>query len=309
MEARGPTRRTRTARRKIGAADAPRESAWAGARTLAEREAAVLAGEEASQVRREAEDRREVAADRREAQADRREAATTLREQALLPREGKAKARSKARARAAAHLRRVNERLVLTTVEALTRTEAAEQVTAAMSQTAQHDCLTGLPNRALFADRLEQSLACALRQGHGVALLFLDLDHFKLVNDTLGHPAGDLLLRSIAGRLLASVRQTDTVCRLGGDEFLLLLSEIREVADAVGTARKVIAALALPHRLGAHRISVTVSIGISCFPGDGVDPEALVRAADLALYEAKRKGRDRVQVYARSLARPRGRRV
>jgi diguanylate cyclase (GGDEF)-like protein len=288
MNGRSPTRRTGTARR------------GPGARTLAEREAAVLAGEQASHLRREAADRREHAADRREEIADRRDAATSRREQDLLPREGAAKAS----ARSAARLRMVNERLVLTTVDAQTRTEAAEQVTAAMSKAAQHDSLTGLPNRALLADRLEQALAFARRQGRRIALLFLDLDHFKKVNDTLGHTAGDLLLQSTARRLQACVRHSDTVCRKGGDEFVLLLSEIREVEDAIITARKVIAAMTPPHRVDGHRIRVTVSIGISLFPDDGADGEALVQAADIAMYQAKRSGRNSFQVFTRSMAEP-----
>jgi diguanylate cyclase (GGDEF)-like protein len=260
---------------------------------LAEREAAVLAGEQASRLRLDEVNQREVAADRRDHLADRREAATTRREGA-----------AKASARASVQLRRVNERLVLSTVDAQNRTEAAEQVSAAMSRAARHDFLTGLANRSLLAERLEQALG-EDREG---ALLFLDLDHFKEVNDTLGHPAGDLLLRSIARRLEACVRQTDTVCRLGGDEFLLLLPDAGKAEGAVLTARKVIATLAPPHLIGGREVSVTASIGISCFPGDGAGPEALVEAADLAMYQAKRQGRNGFQVYAKSLARPPGRR-
>jgi diguanylate cyclase (GGDEF)-like protein len=294
MEGRASTRRTAVARRSPGdGARAP---------SLAEREAAILTEEQASRERREAEDRREAAADRRERSVDRREAATARREQALLPREQAAKAAARASARAAAKVRRVNERLVLTTVKAQTRTEAAEQVSAAMSQAAEHDFLTGLPNRSLLADRLERSMAFARRQGHKVALLFLDLDHFKQINDTLGHSAGDLLLQSIARRLQSCVRQTDTVCRQGGDEFVLLLSEIRKARDAILTVRKVIAAMVPPHRIDGHLVAVTVSIGISCFPDDGVDPEALVKAADQAMYMAKQNGRNRFMVFTPSLA-------
>ncbi|MDR3670925.1 MAG: GGDEF domain-containing protein [Holophaga sp.] len=280
----GPSRRTGVRRKPAPPADVP---------TLAEREAALLVGEQAALLRRAAEDRREQAADRREELADRREAD-------LLPREGAVRAS----ASAAAQLRKVNERLVVTTVNAQARTDTAEQATAAMSQVAQHDCLTGLPNRSLLADRLEQAMAFALRQGHRVALLFLDLDHFKRVNDTLGHPVGDLVLQSTAGRLRACVRQTDTVCRQGGDEFMLLLSEVLEVEDAVRIARKVVAAMVPRLCIRGHRIAVSVSIGLSLFPDDGADSEALVQAADLALYQAKRDGRNRVRRYTRDLATP-----
>jgi len=303
------THRTGPPRRRPGTCGQVRASAPAGAQTLAEREAAVLAGEQASTLRREAADRREYAADRREHAADRREhaadrreTAITLREQALLPLEGAAQAS----ARAVAQIRRVNERLVLTTVDAQTRTEAAEQITAVMSRAAHHDCLTGLPNRTLLADRLERSIAFALRQGHRVALLFLDLDHFKQVNDTFGHPAGDLLLQSTARRLQACVRLTDTVCRQGGDEFVILLPEVQEVEDAIFTARKIIAAMMTPHFIDGHRIPVTMSIGISFFPDDGTDAESLLRAADVALYQAKQTGRNRFQVSTRPLAEPSG---
>jgi diguanylate cyclase len=295
MKDRSPSRRTGVPRRRLGA-----KSAVTGSGTLAEREAAILAKEKACHRLRKALDLRDVNVDRRELAADRREAANEQRELALLPQEGAVKAS----ARAVVRIRRMNERLVLSTVDAQTRAEAAEQVTALMSQAAQHDCLTGLANRVLLADRLELSIAFARRLGHRVALLFLDLDHFKEVNDTLGHPAGDLLLQSTAKRLQACVRRTDTVCRQGGDEFVILLSKVSKVADAVLTARKVIAAMTRPHLISGHQVSVTVSIGISIFPDDGADAESLGQAADAAMYQAKRNGRNGLQVAAQSLAEP-----
>ena len=308
MKERSRIRRSDHARRSNGAG----ERAWnsAGAPAMAGRKAAVRTGAAASQVRDESEnhrmdeiERREQRLDRRERMVDRREVATALREQALLPRVAAAKAEARASARAAAQLRRVNERLVLATVGAQNRTDAAEQVTAAMARAAHHDGLTGLPNRTLLADRLERAMALALRQGHQAALLFLDLDHFKQVNDTLGHPAGDLLLQSIARRLQACVRRTDTVCRQGGDEFLILLGDIREMDDAIRVAQEVIDAMKPAHRIGGRRVAVTLSIGISCFPDDGTDLEALVQAADRAMYQAKRNGRNRFHVYTRSPAK------
>lgn len=260
--------------------------------TLAAREAALLAIEQAARLRLEAADRREAAVDRRERAADRRE-------RALLPREGAAQAS----ARTVAQIRRVNERLVRTTVDAQARTEAAEQAAARLARVAQHDTLTGLPNRALLADRLERAVASAQGQGHRVALLFMDLDHFKDVNDTLGHPAGDLLLQSVARRLQACVRQTDTVCRQGGDEFIILLPLVLAADDAIRAAQKVIAAMEDPHLLGGGKVSVTVSIGISIFPDHGTDPEALVQAADTAMYEAKRNGRNNFRVSTQPPAR------
>jgi len=291
MIERGPNRRTTPPSRRLAASE-PVLPSLKDAQALVEREAAVLAGERACHLRRQAADRREVAADRREHVADRREAATQLREKALLPREGAAKSVALTMAK----IRRVNERLVLSHVEAQTRVESAEKVTAVMSQAAQHDCLTGLPNRALLADRLQQAIALAQRSGQRVALVFLDLDHFKQINDTLGHPAGDLLLQSTARRLQACVRQTDTVCRQGGDEFVLLLSEVREVEDALRTARKVINAMTKPHLVNGHRILITVSVGLSFFPDDGTDAESLVQAADLAMYQVKRNGGNNFQL-------------
>ena len=282
MSESSPSRRTGLARRRPAT----------GAPTLVEREAAVLASEREAHLRGQA-------VDRRERSADRREAASTLRERALESREAAARAAAGARVQATARLRKVNERLVLATVDAQTRIEAAEQVTAAMCRAAQHDCLTGLPNRSLLAERLEQAMASARLQGHRVALLFLDLDHFKEVNDTLGHPAGDLLLQSSARRLQACVSLGDTVCRQGGDEFVLLLAEVAEAEDAILAAGKVLAAMAPAHLLGGRQVPVTVSIGISLFPDHGADGEALLEAADIAMYQAKRFGRNNFQIFTR----------
>jgi diguanylate cyclase (GGDEF)-like protein len=295
MGARDTTRRERISGRRLGAGVTP-----AGSAALPEREAAVAAGEQAINLRWAAADRREAAADRREAAGDRREAATALREQALLPREGAARARAERSARDAAQLRMVNERLVLATVAAQTRTEAAEQVTGAMAYRAQHDCLTGLPNRALLLDRLEQALAFALGHGQKVALMFLDLDHFKQINDAYGHAAGDQLLRSVSRRLQACVRLSDTVCRQGGDEFVLLLPDIQVEADAIRAARKALAAMIPPHRVSGHRIRATLSIGISLSPDHGRDAEALLRNADAAMYQAKHEGRNTFRVFSGS---------
>lgn len=297
MNASSLNRRSNAPRRKLRVGEAVRMPTRTDAPTLVEREAALVADEQAARLRRADADRREVAVDRREQAVDRRE-------QALLPREGAAKASE----RTVAQIRRVNERLVETTVEAQVRTEVAEQATAKMVRVAHHDTLTGLPNRALLADRLERSIVSAQDQGHRLALLFMDLDHFKQVNDTLGHPAGDLLLQSVAKRLQACVRQTDAVCRLGGDEFVILLPVVPAVEDAILAARKVIAAMAGPHLISGRQVAVTVSIGISVFPDDGTDSEALVEAADIAMYAAKRNGRNSYVVSTQPPARRPGKR-
>lgn len=163
---------------------------------------------------------------------------------------------------------------------------------------AHHDSLTKLPNRALFLDRLNQALVSARRANHPVALMFLDLDHFKSVNDTLGHHAGDLLLQQVAARLRACVRESDTVARLAGDEFTLILPEIAVKEDAARVAEKVIAAFAPPFDLEGHEVSSGASIGIALFPADANDEEGMLKRADAAMYAAKEDGRNRFAFFA-----------
>jgi diguanylate cyclase (GGDEF)-like protein/PAS domain S-box-containing protein len=160
-----------------------------------------------------------------------------------------------------------------------------------MSYLAQHDFLTELPNRLLLNDRLAQAMTLAHRHRKSLAVLFLDVDHFKYVNDSLGHAMGDQLLKSIAQRLVACVRSSDTVSRQGGDEFVVLLSEVAQPNDAAFTADKILAAVSRPHRIGDQKLNVTVSVGIGVYPDDGADAETLLRNADLALFHAKAHGR------------------
>jgi len=156
-----------------------------------------------------------------------------------------------------------------------------------MSYLAQHDFLTELPNRLLLNDRLTQGMALAHRHGTSLALLFLDVDHFKHINDSLGHAIGDQLLRSIAHRLVTCVRSSDTVSRQGGDEFVVLLSEVAHARDVAFTADKILGALSTLHRIDRQDLNVTVSVGISVYPADGADAETLMKNADLALLHAK----------------------
>jgi diguanylate cyclase (GGDEF)-like protein/PAS domain S-box-containing protein len=160
---------------------------------------------------------------------------------------------------------------------------------------AEHDGLTGLSNRSSFADHLEQSLALARRNGHKLAVLYLDLDSFKQVNDTLGHDIGDRLLQSVGQRLIQCVRGSDTVGRQGGDEFLILLSEVGHAADAEVVADKILDAIAVPHRINGRPLTVTASIGIAIWPDDDDAVESLVRQADAAMYGAKSAGGNRYQ--------------
>ena len=157
---------------------------------------------------------------------------------------------------------------------------------------AHHDILTGLPNRLLFNDRLNQAISLAKRGSRQFALLYVDLDKFKPVNDTLGHDAGDELLKDVAERIRREVRESDTVARVGGDEFTVILPDIARREDAETVARKIIAALAAPFQLGIQKQSVEIgtSIGIARYPADAQDADALVKAADAAMYGAKKVG-------------------
>ena len=174
---------------------------------------------------------------------------------------------------------------------------AARAMTMQMAHSAQHDFLTGLPNRMLFNDRVSQAIILAPRHAKKVAVLFLDLDGFKHINDSLGHPIGDKLLQSIASRLVHCVRGSDTVSRQGGDEFVVLLFEVEHSEDAAITARKMLQTVAEPHSIDQHDLHVTTSIGLSVFPDDGHDAETLIKNADTAMYQAKENGRQSYQFF------------
>lgn len=163
---------------------------------------------------------------------------------------------------------------------------------------AQHDVLTGLPNRALLTERLTRALEFAKRKQKTIALLFIDIDNFKQINDSRGHAMGDRLLQSIAQRLLSIVRVTDTVCRQGGDEFVVLLPEIEHVQDAAHVAEKMIVAFAEPQLVHDQAIPITLSIGICLYPHDGSDVDTLFQRADAAMYRAKENGRNNYQFYS-----------
>jgi diguanylate cyclase (GGDEF)-like protein/PAS domain S-box-containing protein len=179
---------------------------------------------------------------------------------------------------------------------------AARATTLRMSYLAQHDSLTGLPNRILLNDRLIEAIALAHRYQRQLAMLFLDVDRFKYVNDTLGHVIGDRLLQSIAQRLLGCVRASDTVSRQGGDEFVILLPELTHAQDATVCADKILEILRSPHRVDEHDLHVTASIGIVTYPDDGTDAETLMKHADFAMYHAKDSGRDNHQFFKRDLS-------
>jgi len=166
-----------------------------------------------------------------------------------------------------------------------------------MAHSAEHDFLTGLPNRMLLNDRVGQAIALAARHTKRVAVLFLDLNGFKHINDSLGHPTGDKLLQSIAKRLVDCIRGSDSVSRQGGDEFVILLLDLERAEDAAITARRMLEAVALPHRIDQHDLHVTASIGVSVYPDDGLDADTLIKNADTAMYQAKENGRRNIQFF------------
>jgi diguanylate cyclase (GGDEF)-like protein/PAS domain S-box-containing protein len=178
---------------------------------------------------------------------------------------------------------------------------ASRAMTVKMSNLAHHDGLTGLPNRVHLNDRIGQAITVAHRHGGKLAVLFLDLDHFKHINDSLGHPIGDKLLQSVAKRLTSCVRESDTVSRQGGDEFVLVLSEIAHAKNAALCAQKLLTMLRAPNFIGHHGLEVSASIGISIYPDDGVDAETLIKTADTAMYQAKANGRNNYMFFEQEM--------
>lgn len=177
----------------------------------------------------------------------------------------------------------------------------AQEMALKMAYLAQHDFLTNLPNRVLLNDRIVQSISLAKRSGTSLAILFLDLDNFKYINDSLGHATGDKLLQSVAQILTTCVRSSDTVSRQGGDEFVILIALGNNSESASLTAEKILTALAASHSIAKHKLHVTPSIGISVYPADGQDAETLIKNADTAMYHAKEKGRNNYQFFSTSM--------
>jgi diguanylate cyclase (GGDEF)-like protein/PAS domain S-box-containing protein len=174
---------------------------------------------------------------------------------------------------------------------------------------ADHDVLTGLPNRRILEDRLTQALALSQRNRKQTAVMFVDLDRFKQINDSLGHAAGDTLLKEVAQRLSGQLREGDTVCRVGGDEFVVVLPEVKRAADPANVARKIIENLSLPLLIEGHQLTITPSLGISVYPDDGRDAETLIRNADAAMYHAKEMGRANYQFFTEQMNQAAGRRI
>jgi diguanylate cyclase (GGDEF)-like protein len=254
---------------------------------LVNREDVVAGREEAAGMRESVSDSRELAVRQREESASARELEIRAAEEAAL-------------ASAAAHidmLQQANAQLVIATLDANKLTEQVNSVKVKLDHLAHHDGLTDLPNRMLLQDRLGQAIEAARRQGGQLAVLFMDLDRFKHINDSLGHGVGDQLLKSVAERLVACIRQSDTVSRQGGDEFVMLLSGIEHAEDAAQFAQKILSKLALPHAIDGFDLQVSVSIGIGLYPADGKDVATLLKSADTAMYHAKENGRNNYKFF------------
>jgi diguanylate cyclase (GGDEF)-like protein/PAS domain S-box-containing protein len=174
---------------------------------------------------------------------------------------------------------------------------AARAMALQMAHSALHDVLTGLPNRMLLNDRVNQAIALASRHKTKFSVLFLDLDGFKHINDSLGHPIGDKLLQSIAKRLVDCVRASDTISRQGGDEFVVLLPDVDQPHEAAAMARRILEAVAVDHPIGGHNLHVTTSIGLSIYPDDGLNAETLIKNSDTAMYQAKENGRQTYEFF------------
>lgn len=230
--------------------------------------------------------------------ADLGKQADGLRAELMRLRQTVAEARRQFGGSQAAQLRDANEQLVLSALHAETIADTAVSHLSELTQSGQRDALTNTPNRALMLDRMESAIAFARRHATRIAVLFVDLDHFKVINDSLGHAVGDEVVKLVAQRLEAAVRASDTVSRHGGDEFLVLLSEVANESGAAGVATKILAALAAPALVGVHLVRLSASLGIAIYPEDGEDPETLIRHADVAMYVAKRCGRDRLALHS-----------
>jgi len=199
-----------------------------------------------------------------------------------------------------------NQELVRAALHAGAVAETAVSRLGDLARSSQHDALTGLPNRTLMIDRVTHAIAAAKRRDTRVGVLFIDLDNFKQVNDSLGHAAGDAVLKLAARRLRGSLRKSDTVSRHGGEEFLVLLPEIASAVDAADVAGKLLAALSAPASIAGQRLDLSASVGVAIYPEDGEDASVLIERADAAMYRAKHRGPGRFEFFAekRSMQKP-----
>jgi diguanylate cyclase (GGDEF)-like protein len=298
IDSRKPPRRTKLQRGRMAGANhgnpargetppAANEDAVPDAASLAgKRENVLLAREEAVRLREDDVHRRETQALRRE---DKDAANKEASADAQLP--------DAAQDDLYVKLRLANEKLVIASVQLQITGDESEKTSAAMTHIALHDFLTGLPNRNLFIDHLSREIRRAQREHKPVALMFLDLDGFKEVNDTLGHEMGDIVLKETAERLKNCVREVDTVARLGGDEFTIILADLHDATSVERVALDILHKLSEPFQLGAETAQVGISIGITLYPEDATDTEELIKNADQAMYAAKLAGRNRFHYF------------
>lgn len=254
------------------------------------REDANLAREEGIHVR-------EDAARTREAKALQREGLATLREWDIKEEQ----VRKSEILDRSLKLKQANEQLVIASIQLQIASEEAEKCNAEMTHYASHDFLTDLPNRMQLLERIAQAIALAKRHHAQLAVLFLDLDRFKAVNDTFGHAIGDQSLQSVAHRLTSSIRGSDTVSRQGGDEFVLLLSEVSQEKILAQKIEKIHQIITAPYCVAGNDLNIGATIGISVFPADGEDAETLIRNADAAMYCAKENGRNKFQFFRQEM--------
>jgi diguanylate cyclase (GGDEF)-like protein len=265
---------------------------------VAAREKTVNVRESASEARENTVLVREGAAQTREEETNSREDIAAKREVAMQETQVELQEKSSEHT---AMLQEANTRLIVATLAAQDQTEQIEKVRVELQHLAHHDGLTNLPNRVLLKDRLSQAIEAAHRQGRQLAVMFMDIDRFKNINDSLGHAVGDHLLQSVAKRLLSNVRVSDTVSRQGGDEFVLLLPLIESPEGAQLSAQKILTALAQPHNLGGHDLHISFSIGIAIYPDDGEDAETLHKHADMAMFYAKENGRNTYKFFEQEM--------
>lgn len=279
-------------------------AAIASEEALASREKSVEAREDVSHAREETADQRDNAAQGREEALYLREAVAASHElSASIP--GKIDQEADAMKTALEHhiarLREANEHLVITTIQTQIMAEEVQKAKEQMGYMAHHDFLTGLPNRLMLQERLDQAIALAKRHNTKLAVMFMDLDRFKNINDALGHATGDEMLQSVSQRLRAAVRGTDTVSRQGGDEFLLLLSEVAGEKAVAALASKICKLVSAPYSIAGQDLHIGATIGISMYPDDGANAETLIKNADIAMYHAKDDGRGRYHFFRQEM--------
>lgn len=281
----------------IGAAANADDSISSREKAVQLREGSSALSEKANRAREDSMNIREDVSHGREAKVLLREDSVTGREQQLSMVLKKQEAQDELHAK----LRQANEHLVMSSLESQIANDETEKTQAALTHLANHDFLTNLPNRMQLYERINLAIAFAKRHNTKLAVLFLDLDRFKKINDTLGHAIGDQLLQSVAQRLKSGIRSTDTVSRQGGDEFVLILSEAGVKKPLARNIEKLHKLVTAPYSIAGHDLNIGATIGISIFPEDGEDTETLIRNADMAMYYAKKSGRNKFKFFRQEM--------